>query len=70
LMYIVAALCMWVLRTWKIGQLEQVVAEQEKSANNTDAVVVEPSTDLSPNSTSRTKAKSSIVKRLLAWKRV
>lgn len=69
-MYVGAALCMWVLRAWKIGQLEQVVADQNMSANNAGAEFAEPSTDLSPNYTSYTKAKSSIVKRLLAWKRV
>jgi len=66
----VAALCMWVLRVWKIGQLQQIAAKQERPANNINAVKAEPSTDLSSECTNYTIAKSSIMKRLIAWKRV
>ena len=69
-MYIAAALCMWLLRAWKIGELEAIVAEQKVSTADLDPVNVEQSeVHRTISATSRAK-KSSISKRLLAWKKV
>ena len=68
-MYVAAALCMWFLRAWKIGQIQQVAAEQEKAPGDVDAVSA-PAPESSTHSATPTRAKSRIVKRLLAWKRV
>ena len=68
LMYVAAALCMWAVRAWKVSQIEQYVIEHEKSVSDKVAVPLEAAMDVGPRST--VKAKSSIVKRLLAWQRV
>ncbi|MCJ1308081.1 Tubulin beta chain (Beta tubulin) [Agyrium rufum] len=35
-MYVIAAICMWFLRAWKIGDLERQKSENEKAANGSD----------------------------------
>ena len=41
-MYIAAGLCMWFLRVWKIEEIEQVAAEQDKRPEDIDATSAEP----------------------------
>ncbi|MCJ1394039.1 Tubulin beta chain (Beta tubulin) [Xylographa bjoerkii] len=48
LMYIAAAICMWVLRGWKIGQLEQLATEKGEGLETTDPLQIEPEDDLPP----------------------
>ena len=67
-MYVAAALCLWFLRAWKIGQLEELAVEQEKSLEGIDAVHDQPSR--SSVSASSKAAKSSVLKRLSMWKKV
>ena len=63
-----AALCMWVLRAWKIGQIEQIAGEQEKRSENRDAASAEP-----VDETVSFAAKRSVriqLNRLFIWKKV
>ena len=65
-----SATSMWFLRAWKIGEIERIAASQGKSPAEVNATSSEPGdATLVATSGSRT-AKSSIVKRLFAWKRV
>ena len=58
-MYVAAAVCMWVLRAWKIRQIQQVGSQDEK------APAADPVDDQSS-----TEAEMSILRCLLAWKKV
>lgn len=40
-MYIAAALCMWLLRAWKVGQLERVALVEGKSAADIEVMTLE-----------------------------
>ena len=68
IMYIAAALCMWFLRAWKIGELEELAAEQGQSLQGIDAI--QSHALVKPPSRASRLAKSSILKRLFMWKRV
>ena len=69
-MYVASAICMWFLRAWKIGEIEMIAAEQKKAPEEIGVNLHEPhEVTLATASRSRT-SKSSIVKRLFAWKRV
>ncbi|KAL8761269.1 MAG: hypothetical protein Q9184_002592 [Pyrenodesmia sp. 2 TL-2023] len=60
-MYIIAgALCMWLLRAWKIGQLESLAASEGKSSAEISAMTVVPDGHRSKGPT------SSVFKRLYA----
>lgn len=65
-MYVGAAICMFLLRAWKIGQLEQLAAELEKAPGEENVLVIESAA----GSGRPLPARSSIVKRLVAWRRV
>lgn len=70
LMYVSASICMWALRAWKIGQMEQIAAEQGKAVEEVDVVSIEPST-AALSAASRSKlAEVSVIRRLFQWKRV
>lgn len=62
-MYVAAASCMWGLRVWKIGQIEEVASKQEKRPRDIGAATSEPldSQSVSPNFG---RSKISVVKRL------
>ena len=65
-----SAICMWFLRAWKIGQIETTTTELEKSPEEVDVISHEPQ-EITLATTSRTAiVRSSVVKRLFAWKRV
>lgn len=68
-MYLAAAVCMWFLRAWKIGQIEEIAAEKEKRPEDLNAAATEPiaSQDLSFSSRN---ARSNVVQRLLKWEKV
>ncbi|MCJ1382172.1 hypothetical protein MMC17_005284 [Xylographa soralifera] len=67
-MYIAAAICMWFLRGWKIGQLEQLTTEKGEGLETTDPIQMEPEDNLPP---SRSQYKeSNILRRMISWKRV
>ncbi|KAL9127288.1 MAG: hypothetical protein Q9217_003803 [Psora testacea] len=55
-MYLGAALCMWILRGWKIGQIEAIAAEKEKSPDYIDVALTDfASTASKEKTTSFTK---------------
>lgn len=68
-MYVAAAVSMWFLRSWKIGQIEQIAAEQEKRPEDIDAASAEPVNDRSISFAAK-KNKSGVLKRLFIWKKV
>jgi len=68
IMYIVAAICMWFLRGWKIGQLEQLATEKGEGLETADGSQLQPEDNLPPGR-SHLKA-SSIFRRMVAGKRV
>ena len=64
-MYVAAALCMWLLRAWKIGQLQEIAACENKSPESIGALQeVEPGEILDPGT------KSTLIARMFAWKKV
>jgi hypothetical protein len=72
-MYIGAALCMWFLRAWKIGELERITTtkeEREQELRNDDMVPREQP-DISRNQ-SKTSVKSRVeaARGLWSWQRV
>lgn len=65
-MYIAGSLCLWILRAWKIGEIEQIVIEEGETSGEVDVVPM-----VAHGESSRPHlAKSSIIKRLFQWKRV
>jgi hypothetical protein len=69
-MYVVSAISMWFLRAWKIGEIEQIAAEQGKAPEEVNAIPSELQGQTPAPASMRRTVKSSIVKRLFAWKRV
>ncbi|MCJ1284779.1 Tubulin beta chain (Beta tubulin) [Xylographa opegraphella] len=67
-MYIAAAICMWFLRGWKIGQLQQLAKVKGEGLENTDTIQMEPGDDL-PSGRLHYE-ESNILRRMIAWKRV
>ena len=64
-MYIGAAICMWFLRAWKVGDIRQLAAGQEKP-------IIGVSTQIKSESAParHTEEKNNIYEDLFAWKRV
>ena len=69
-MYIAAALCMWFLRAWKVGELEQIAAEHNKSLESVDATSDQTLKEHIINPSRGREYKSSLVKRLFRRIRV
>ena len=67
-MYMGAASCMWLLRAWKIGQVEKLASEQEKLPEEIDVLSAEGVAEFPSRSPS--VVTSSFARRLIAWKRV
>jgi len=65
-MYTAAAVCMWFLRAWKVGELEELAAEEGKSMSNIDPLEQHHEEGMVHRPF---KAKSSLLKRLVKWKR-
>lgn len=70
-MYIGAALCMWFLRAWKIGELERQAVTEEKREQEIrdDDQVPTGRLDLSRH-VSRTASVKKAAKGLWSWQRV
>ena len=68
-MYIAAAVCMWFLRSWKIGQIQQIAAEQGKRPEDIDAASAEPVGERADFFVSK-RSKSNVLRRLFIPKRV
>ena len=68
-MYLAAGLSMWFLRSWKIGQLEQMAAEKGKRAEDIDATSTEPEHDHSVSPTGK-RSQRGVLKRLFIWVKV
>ena len=68
-MYVAAAVCMWFLRVWKIGQMEQIAAEQEKRPEDVNAASAEPIGDQAIVLAAKRQS-SGILKRLFIMKKV
>lgn len=63
-MYVAAALCLWFLKVWKLGEIERVAALEHKPLDQVDPA------NTSAVDVSATRPKSSVVKRLLRWQKV
>lgn len=70
LMYIAASICLWVLRAWKIGDIEQIAAKQGKKPEEVSAISADPSTMAHTTTFEMDAMKSSIAKRLFQWRKV
>jgi HAMP domain-containing protein len=72
LMYIVAALCLWFLRAWKIKEVEKIENEREQLSAQQLGVVGKTPPQLARTNSRVTSVKSTIktAKGLFAWKRV
>lgn len=68
-MYVGAASCMWLLRAWKIGELEAIAAYEDKALDHVKALGAESSEFQRVVSTASYR-KSSVFKRLVKWKKV
>ncbi|KAI8941390.1 hypothetical protein NX059_002613 [Plenodomus lindquistii] len=66
-MYVGAAAFLWLVRTWKIGEQEEVAAAAEKAESNVDPVV-SATIDMSVSAIGFEK--SSFVKRMFMWQKV
>lgn len=60
---------MWFLRVWKIGQMEQIAAEQEKRPEDVNAASAEPIGDQAIVLAAKRRS-SGILKRLFIMKKV
>lgn len=67
LMYIAAALCMWFLRAWKIGEIERLAVAKGKPPAEVSAVAIE-TVDVTSHVVNQPS--SSVLRRLFAWKKV
>lgn len=65
-MYIAAGLCMWFLRVWKIEEIEQIAAEQDKRPEDIDAASAEP---IDIHFTLKAP-RPSVLKRFFMWKKL
>ena len=72
-MYIAAALCMWLLRAWKIGELERTARtkeEREQELQDEDLVPRGEPGILRHQSRSSVRSKVQAAKGLWSWQRV
>ena len=69
-MYIVAGLFGWVLRAWKIGEMEMLEAEKGTTIDQIDHVQTVATTLDRVTSKELRAKRSSFVHRLFTWRRV
>lgn len=69
-MYTGAALCMWLLRGWKIGQLEMTATKEAYRHSQTHATLNEEVHGEPASSIAVREDTSSIIKRLFSWRKV
>lgn len=67
-MYTAAALCMWFLRAWKIGELEQLAGKKRKPPESLDPVVDEALELENGEAANLQRYKSNVLKRLYMWR--
>ena len=60
---------MWFLRSWKIGQIQQIAAEQGKRPEDIDAASAEPVGERAGSSVPK-RSISNVLRRLFITKRV
>lgn len=65
-MYIAAALCMWLLRGWKIQQIEQITAEEGKRPEDTGTAFAESIDDRTVSPAGK-RSRGSILKIFFMW---
>ena len=68
-MYIGAGACMWLLRIWKIEQIEQIAAEQEKTSEDLAPASAEFIDDR-VISLSEKRSQGTLLKGVYKWKKV
>ncbi len=69
IMYMAAAVCMWFLRAWKIGQIEVIATERKERPEDLNAASNEP-IDSQDVSTALRASRSNVIKRLVKWEKV
>ncbi len=69
IMYMAAAVCMWFLRAWKIGQIEEIATERNERPEDLNAAANEP-IDSQDVSTALKASRSNVIKRLVKWEKV
>lgn len=70
-MYLGAAVLLWLVRAWKIGELEEKAAAEQADARRIDPVsegIIGNQDDNAP--TTGSSSKTSFAKRLVMWRRV
>ncbi|KAL6702604.1 hypothetical protein ACN47E_001304 [Coniothyrium glycines] len=66
-MYIGAAVCLWLVRAWKIGEMEESAIEEGKSETDAHLGICSPPEQ---GSVSRDFRRSPFVKRIFVWRKV
>jgi len=69
-MYIGAAVCLWLLRAWKIGQLEELAAAAQKPTESVDPVTGFLSEGAIEPRLAEGGARSGFVRRMMRWHKV
>ena len=69
-MYVGAALCMWFLRAWKIGQLELLATQTEKASESRNPERDQALAGAIWSASRAGRPKSNMVKRMCMWRRV
>ena len=67
-MYIAGAVCLWLLKAWKVGDLERKATIEQRSKGNLDLSKTRKEEAVDEEEQKRTK--SSFLKRLVVWKKV
>jgi hypothetical protein len=66
-MYLGGSVCIWLVRAWKIGEIEEEAAATGKSVGDVDPLTVHNATE---EKLSVSFKRSPFVKRMLMWKKV
>lgn len=66
-MYIGAAVCLWLVRTWKIGEMEEIAAAAGKAEADVSPVAY---SNVEASSAPVDFKRSSFVKRMFVWIKV
>ena len=69
-MYLAAFICLWLLKAWKIGEMERLAELEEKPPDSSDPMTSNGAADVLRDEEARVKPRSSFVKRMLIWKKV
>ena len=69
-MYMAAAACLWLLKAWKIGELERLAEIEDIPAGALSPTTNAEDAGVSGEEESRAKPRTSFIKRLLIWRKV